>query len=340
MHGEIKNNELVTISIINVFVCIPLFYYVPGFEKEIWILFLWVSIAVSTFNKMRNIVLLLILFSSVMLFITFFEGNMFGGTQASILLMKIGMIFFVGLSFAKMQKEHFKKEDILTDLNVNLEAKIAVRTKRIEEVTSIAIVSLAKLTESRDSETGAHLDRIRTYTEFLAKELQKKERFKDYITDKYIKELVQSSILHDIGKVGIPDNILLKEGSLTPEERKIIETHTIIGGDSLAKAHKQIGGESFLALAQEIAYCHHEKYDGTGYPKGLKGENIPLSARIVCLVDIYDALRSKRPYKEPLSHEHAMKVIQEEKKGFFDPDILAVIESVQKEISLLAEKTS
>lgn len=328
MRGEIKNNEIVTMAIINVFACVPLLYYVPGFEKETWILFIWASIAISTFNEMRNIVLILVLLSSVLIFITFFNGELAETYQASVLLMKIGMIFFVGLSFAKMQKEHYQKEEVLTNLNTNLEGVIASRTRRIEEVTSIAIVSLAKLTECRDVETGAHLERIQTYTRILVNELRQEKEYRNYITDKYVKELVQSSILHDIGKVGIPDEILLKKGPLTPEEREIMETHCAIGGDALKKAHQQIGGESFLTLAQEIAYSHHEKYDGRGYPKGLKGEEIPLSARIVGIIDVYDALRSKRPYKTAQTHEQSMKIIKNEMKESFDPLILRIFERV------------
>ena len=341
----VKNNEIVTIAIINVFACVPLLYYVPGLEKETWIVLVWASIAVSTFNKMRNIVLILTLFSSILLFIAFFGGDLTGVSQIAILLMKIGIIFFVGLAFAKMQKEHYREEEMLAELNANLEERIAARTKRIEEVTSIAIVSLAKLTESRDPETGAHLERIRAYAHILVNEIRQEEKFKSYvteynsyITDKYIKELVQSSILHDIGKVGIPDEILLKPGRLTQEERKVMETHSVSGGDALKKAHEQIGGESFLALAQNIAYYHHEKYNGTGYPKGLKGEDIPLSARIVCIADVYDALRSKRPYKDPMSHEKAMEIMKVEMAGSFDPLIFEAFERVSDKFCEVVEK--
>ena len=342
---EVKNNEIVTIAIINVFACVPLLYYVPGLEKETWIVLVWASIAVSTFNKMRNIVLILTLFSSIMLFIAFFGGDLTGVSQIAILLMKIGIIFFVGLAFAKMQKEHYREKEMLAELNANLEERIVARTKRIEEVTSIAIVSLAKLTESRDPETGAHLERIRAYAHILANDIRQEEKFKSYvteynsyITDRYIKELVQSSILHDIGKVGIPDEILLKPGRLTPEERKVMETHSAIGGDALKKAHEQIGGESFLALAQNIAYYHHEKYNGTGYPKGLKGEDIPLSARIVCIADVYDALRSKRPYKEAMSHEKAMEIMKVEMAGSFDPLIFEAFERASNKFCEVIEK--
>ncbi|MFQ5646990.1 MAG: hypothetical protein ACE5GM_08680, partial [bacterium] len=168
MKGRINNNEIVTMSILNVFACIPLIYYTKGFEKEAWILFIWASIAVSTFNEMRNIFLLLTLFASVLAFVTYFQGNLTHIYQLVILLLKVGMIFFVGLSFAKMQKDHFRKEKVLLDINDNLEEKIADRTRRIEEVTSIAIISLAKLTESRDSDTGEHLRRIQAYTDVLA----------------------------------------------------------------------------------------------------------------------------------------------------------------------------
>ncbi len=332
MKGNIKNNEIVTMAIINVFACIPLLYYVPGFEKETWILFIWASIAVSTFSEMRNIILILILLNTILIFTTFFGGDLTQSHEIAILLMKIGMIFFVGFSFAKMQKAHYKKEDQLADLNENLEEKIAARTKRIEEVTSISVLSLAKLTEGRDPETGAHLERIKTYAHMLVSELRKEENFKNYITDKYEKELVQSSILHDIGKVGIPDRILLKQGDLTPEERTIIKTHTSIGGNALKRAHQEIGGESFLTLAQEIAYSHHEKYDGSGYPQGLKGEEIPLSARIISVVDVYDSIRSRRPYKNAVSHEEAMDIMINKIIGSFDPVILDAFKRVAEKL--------
>jgi len=344
---RVKNHEIVAMAIINVFACVPLLYYAPGVEKESWILFVWASVAVSTFNEMRNIVLILTLFSSIMSFIAFFGGDLTGPSQVSILFMKIGVIFFVGLAFANMQKAHYRKEALLAGLNADLEKKIAARTKRIEEVTSIAIVSLAKLTESRDPETGAHLERIRTYTRILVNEIRHVQKFKSYvteynsyITDKYVKELVQSSILHDIGKVGIPDEILLKTGPLTPEERSVMETHSVIGGDALKEAHEQIGGESFLVLAQNIAYSHHEKYNGTGYPEGLKGEDIPLSARIVCIADVYDALRSRRPYKEPMSHDQAMATMKTEMAGCFDPVIFTAFERVSNQFCEVAEKVT
>ncbi len=326
MKEKISSNEIITMAIINVFACVPLLYYTPGFEKEAWILFIWAGIAVSVFNEMRNIVLLLALFSSILVFITFFQGELLRPDQVAILLLKIAMIIFVGLSFATMQKEHYR------------------RTKRIEDVTSIAILSLAKLTEGRDPETGAHLERIPVYTKILANEIRKEEKFKSfvtgyegYITDNYIKELVQSSVLHDIGKVGIPDEILLFEGPLGAEEWKIMKTHSAIGGDSLKKAHDQIGGESFLTLAQNIAYCHHEKYDGSGYPNGLKGEEIPLSARIVSIADVYDAIRSDRPYRKGSGHEKAMEIMSVEMAGSFDPVIFTAFERLADKFSEVAE---
>jgi HD-GYP domain-containing protein (c-di-GMP phosphodiesterase class II) len=319
MRGEISNNEIVTMSIINVFACVPMLYYAPGFDKDAWLLFVWAGIAVSTFNRMRNIVLLLALFARILVFISFFRGELAQQHQIAIILLKIAMIFFVGLTFATMQKNNYK------------------RTRRIEEVTSVAIVSLAKLTECRDPETGAHLERIKMYTKALARELRNEKNFKSYITDKYVKDLAQSSILHDIGKVGISDGILLKKDVLTPEEREIMKKHSVIGGDALKHAQEQIGGESFLSLAQEIAYHHHERYDGSGYPNGIKGESIPLSARIVSAVDIYDALRNERPYKSAMSHDETMKVMTGEMRHYFDPDVIKVMERMRKELCEIAE---
>lgn len=184
------------------------------------------------------------------------------------------------------------------------------------------ILGLAKLAEYRDEDTGNHLERMREYCRILAQELSRIERYKDYITKAYINDLYQSSILHDIGKVGVPDAILLKPDKLTPEEFTIIKKHSKIGGDAILNVESRINIRSFLTLGKEIAYSHHEKWDGSGYPRGLKGNEIPLSARIVALADVYDALTSERPYKKPFSHEKARTIILESSGSHFDPAIV------------------
>jgi len=194
--------------------------------------------------------------------------------------------------------------------------------EQVESAKLITILALAKLAEYRDDETGLHLERIRGYTRIIAEEMATKPNYIGYITSEYVEDIFQSSILHDIGKVGIPDAILLKPGRLTPEEFEIIKKHSVLGGDVLTDIEAQVDGRTFLTIGKEIAYHHHEKWNGKGYPKGLKGEEIPLSARIVSLTDVYDALTSKRIYKEAISHHEAKEIIVSEKEHSFDTDVV------------------
>ncbi len=184
------------------------------------------------------------------------------------------------------------------------------------------ILGLAKLAEYRDEDTGSHLERIREYSKCLAIELAKKKEYKYYISEEYINDLYQSSILHDIGKVAIQDAILLKPGKLTDEEFEIIKTHATIGGDTIAAIESNSKVRSFLTLGRNIAYYHHEKWNGKGYPEGLKSKDIPLSARITAIADVYDALTSERPYKKAFSHEKSVEIIIKDSGTHFDPDII------------------
>ncbi|UCD32259.1 MAG: HD domain-containing protein [Desulfobacterales bacterium] len=186
----------------------------------------------------------------------------------------------------------------------------------------LTILALSKLAEYRDDETGDHLERIREYTKLIAKEMAKKSNFMGYITNEYIDDIYHSSILHDIGKVGVPDTILLKLGKLTDAEFEVIKRHTLFGGDVLKDIEAQVEGQTFLTLGKEIAYFHHERWDGTGYPQGRHGEQIPLSARIVALPDVYDALTSRRVYKRRNTPEEAKDIIIKEKGKHFDPDVV------------------
>ncbi|HOV63724.1 MAG TPA: HD domain-containing phosphohydrolase, partial [Spirochaetia bacterium] len=185
-----------------------------------------------------------------------------------------------------------------------------------------AILGFSKLTEYRDKTTGKHLERIREYTRLMALSLKDIPEYSQYITDEYLEDLTLSSTLHDVGKVGIEDSILLKSGKLTPDEFERIKTHSLLGGEALGDVDKQLKQKSFLTMGKQIAYYHHERWDGTGYPNGLKGKDIPLSARIVAIADVYDALTSDRPYKKAFTHEEAVKTIQEESGKQFDPDIV------------------
>jgi PAS domain S-box-containing protein len=211
----------------------------------------------------------------------------------------------------------------LTD-RVRLEKKLQSSFQRIKDTQSAAILGFARLTEYRDKDTGKHLERIREYTRVLAMGMAKLPKYADYITADYIEDLCLSSVLHDVGKVGIEDAILLKPGKLSPEEYEKIKQHARLGGEALKAVDQEIHRESFLTIGKEVAFSHHERWDGTGYPAGKKGEQIPLSARLVALADVYDALVSKRTYKDSLPHQEAAKIINSEKGTHFDPDVVDV----------------
>lgn len=217
---------------------------------------------------------------------------------------------------------------VLESINEGLEVEVAERVSESLAARHSLIIGLAKLAESRDSDTGAHLDRICEYSELLGKELA--ERF-PAITPMWLANLRLASTLHDIGKVGIPDAILLKPGRLTVEERAVMEQHPMIGAETLRTVRERLGDDAMVNLSLEIALSHHEKWDGSGYPQGLRGEAIPLSARIVALADVYDALTSARVYKPAMSHTEASKIIREGAGKHFDPDVVAAFERVQAE---------
>ncbi|HEX9736652.1 MAG TPA: HD domain-containing phosphohydrolase [Thermoanaerobaculia bacterium] len=207
------------------------------------------------------------------------------------------------------------------DYKEHLERKVLEKTEEIRRTRDLALMTLAKLAESRDSETGLHLERIAEYSRILARALRQGERHPE-VDDEFVDWVVKSAPLHDIGKVGIADAILRKAGPLTVEESETMRRHTTIGGDTLRSVLEQFSGTSFLTMAMEIAYYHHERWDGGGYPFGLVGEEIPLAARIVSIADAYDAITSRRPYKEPLSHEVAVERIRVDSGKHFDPRLV------------------
>lgn len=207
-------------------------------------------------------------------------------------------------------------QESLKRMNVELMEKLI-------STQDVTIVALAKLAEFRDPETGEHLERMREYTRLIAHKLRELPKYRYYISDRYIENLYKSSPLHDIGKVGIRDDVLLKPGKLSQDEFELMKLHTTIGGDALASATQFSGlDRSFLDMGKEIAYSHHEKWNGAGYPSELKGEQIPLSARILAIADVYDALTSKRVYKEAFTHDQARRIIVEECESHFDPEVL------------------
>ncbi len=206
------------------------------------------------------------------------------------------------------------------------------KEKEIAETKTAMIYSLVKLAESRDDNTGAHIERVAQICRLLASNLRRRKKYQNYIDDDYIEKITQVSPLHDIGKVGIPDHILLKPGRLSVEEYELMKTHTTIGANTLLEVLEKFPNSRFLELAVSITNFHHEKWDGTGYPQGLAGTAIPLSARIMAIADVYDALRSKRVYKEPISHEESLKIIREESGKAFDPEIVEVFLECEDQI--------
>ena len=228
------------------------------------------------------------------------------------------------LLFARIQNSlrSKRRHDQIIHYQRSLEERISERTKQLARTQRVTVFSLAKLAESRDNETGKHLERIRSYARILAGQLAKSPQYEHIIDDEYVTALYDSSPLHDIGKVGIPDRILLKPGKLSPNEWEIMKLHSRIGGDTLYAADEEAGEACFLGMGRDIAYYHHERWDGAGYPDGREGDDIPLSARIVALADVYDALTSKRPYKSAFSHEKSKGIIIEERGTHFDPDIV------------------
>lgn len=210
--------------------------------------------------------------------------------------------------------------DFLKDQNEYLEQEVRRRTNEIVELQDVTIKALASLAETRDNETGNHIRRTQLYLWELARQLQHDPRFADELTDKKIEILIRSAPLHDIGKVGVPDKILLKPEQLSPEEYEIMKRHAAIGRQAIELAEAQLGKKvDFLECAKEVAYSHHEKWDGTGYPEGSSGLQIPLSARMMALADVYDALVSWRIYKPGLSHEQARSIIVAGRGKHFDP---------------------
>jgi putative two-component system response regulator len=229
--------------------------------------------------------------------------------------------------------------NFLRDKNEYLELEIAKRTHEIAATQDVTILTMASLAETRDTDTGNHIRRTQHYVKALAEKLRNHPRFAHYLTERNIAMLFKSAPLHDIGKVGIPDRILLKPGRLDPAEFEIMKTHTTLGRDAIEYAEKSLGIKvEFLSIAKEIALSHQEKWDGSGYPEGLSGDDIPISARLMALADVYDALISRRVYKEPMSHEQAVEIILPGRAFHFDPDIVDAFVDIQDEFRAIAAR--
>ena len=212
--------------------------------------------------------------------------------------------------------------------NNTLSYTVSSQELEISAAQMSTIVALAKLAESRDDDTGLHIERVGSFSRLLAKSTRSRvSRYSD-IDERYVEMIYHASAMHDIGKVGIADAILQKPGKLTPEEFEIMKAHPVIGFETLNAVLKSYPNNQLVRIGSEIAKWHHEKWNGSGYPDGLKGERIPLSARFVAIADVYDALRAKRPYKNPFCHEKAVAIILEGCGQHFDPELIGVFETI------------
>lgn len=239
--------------------------------------------------------------------------------------LEIGALDYIAKPFnPALVKARVKNHLELKRYSDQLENMVREKTSELMITRDVAIETLGSLAEFRDSETGDHIKRTMHYIRCLAEQLQDHPNFKEFLNPTVIEHLWKSAPLHDVGKVGVPDSILLKPGKLTPEEFVEIKKHTIYGRDVLSASASKLGPDSFLRIAQEMAYTHHEKWDGSGYPQGIKGEEIPVCGRLMALADVYDALISRRVYKSALPHAQAVEIIRKGRGTDFDPAIVDV----------------
>ncbi len=275
----------------------------------------------------HQILLFFFLLGYILVFVLFLFNIKF----ASELLM--GIIFFFGSMFvftennlhynivSSIKKNYEKTLKISSALEEEREKLLSIN-KQLTQTEDVTIFALAYQAEMRDSVTGNHIARTSKFVQLLTNDLRKKDKYKNYISVEYQTEIVKSAPLHDIGKVAIPDKILQKEGVFTKEEFEIMQKHCEFGANIIRRAMQKLKFKSFLQIAEQLTLGHHEKWDGTGYPRGLKKDEIPLSARIMAVADVYDALRAKRQYKKAFSHQKAYEILIKDSGTHFDPDII------------------
>lgn len=253
------------------------------------------------------------------------EAEMYGLGAGAVDYITKPIVPPVVLARVHTQLELKQARDWLSNQNSYLETEVSKRTAENELIQEVSIRALAHLAEIRDPETGNHILRTQAYVQQMAIRLQTNPRFTSVLNERYIKLLAQSAPLHDIGKVGIPDAILQKPGPLTEDEWKIMKTHARLGSEAIELAENDaVKPVEFLTLAKEIAHYHHEKWDGSGYPNGLAGEAIPVSARIMAIADVFDALITQRVYKVAMSFDEARSIIAAGRATHFDPDIVDI----------------
>ncbi|MCD7825939.1 MAG: response regulator [Clostridiaceae bacterium] len=245
----------------------------------------------------------------------------------------LGAVDFIVKPFiAPVMKRRIATQIELSAYQHSLEEMVEKKVEENEKLQDMLSAGFAELVESRDGVTGGHIKNTSIYFEAFVKALKDVPKYKDEITDEFIKLSVRSAPLHDIGKIGIDDNVLRKASSLEKTEMEYMKSHSELGGATFHKIRKIFPENEFLMIAEHMALYHHERWDGNGYPIGLKGDAIPLEARIMSIVDVYDALTSKRPYKEPFSHEKAYAIIVEGSGSQFDPELVEEFVRVEKQI--------
>lgn len=244
-----------------------------------------------------------------------------------------GIVDYITKPFVPVvMKKRIETQIALSEYEKELEEKVSEKVVEIEKMYDLISVSFAGLVESRDGVTGGHLKNTALYFRVFIEHLMTLPEYRDELTSTYVKKACRSAPLHDVGKIAIKDSVLQKAGSLVPEEFEQMKAHAIIGGDIFKFITSRIEDKEFGDVAEKIARYHHEKWDGTGYPEGLKGNRIPLVARIMSIVDVYDALTSKRPYKEPYSHEKAMALITSGVGMSFDPRLVSEFIEIESSI--------
>ncbi len=230
-------------------------------------------------------------------------------------------------------------QDFLQNQNDWLQKEVERRLAAVSRLQDAAIWVMVSLAELRDACTGNHIRRTQEYIRVLADEMARLPQYADVLTPEYIELIVKTAPLHDLGKIAIPDHILLKPGKLTGDEYEVMQTHSHRGDDMLARAGIMMGEEGdYFEVARQIARSHHEKWDGSGYPDGLVGTNIPLPARLMAVADVYEALISQRIYKQPMSHEQAAAMLERDSGQHFDPDVIAAFQIVQERFRSIAAK--
>ena len=248
----------------------------------------------------------------------------------------IGVILFS----SKQKNIYDENHASMAKLIANFMAISIEKNLLVDDLILASITGFARLVEAKDSDTGLHLERMQSYSKIVAESLGKKNKYKNIVTDQYVKDIFKFSPLHDIGKVGIADGILLKPAKLTHEEFEVMKTHTIIGADVLKKASNNLlrSNRHFFDMGIEIVIGHHEKYNGKGYPHGISGDEIPISARIVAAADVLDALTSKRVYKNAIDLESSLQIIAEDSGKSFDPDVVEALFDSKTQVVDIYEK--